>query len=297
MELRQIEHVVAVVDHGGFTRAAAALHLAQPSLSQSVARLEKELGVRLFDRAGRTVRLTEVGSAFIGPARRLLRQQSDLEATVASFTGLVTGTLDLVALSTLVADPLAPLLGEYRAAHPGVMVRITGPESTADLLDAVRDGRAEIGVTDLSEGTPDDLASVRIARQQILVVCPPGTQVPPSGAFSVRDLARADLLAGPPGTSTRALIEQAFRRAAVQPGIVLETSQREALVPLVLAGAGVTFLPEPSARDAAHRGAVVAPLSRPLHRTTGAVYRARALSPAGRAFVAALRDRGVVGRR
>ncbi len=168
MELRQIEHVVAVADHGGFTRAAAAVHIAQPSLSQSVARLEAELGVKLFDRIGRTVRLTEIGEAFIGPARRLLRQHADLTTTVASFGALLTGSLDIVALSTLVADPLAPLIGRYRGSHPAVVVRIAGPESTTDLLAAIRDGRAEIGITDITGAPIDGVTTRRLARQQIL---------------------------------------------------------------------------------------------------------------------------------
>ena len=74
MELRQVEHVIGVVEHGGFTRAAAALHISQPALSQSVRTLERELGSDLFVRAGRSVTLTAAGEAFLAPARRGLRR-------------------------------------------------------------------------------------------------------------------------------------------------------------------------------------------------------------------------------
>ena len=75
MELRQVEYVVGVAEHGGFTRAATALHVTQPALSEGVARLEAELGVELFHRVGRRVVLSAAGEAFLDPARRLLRDR------------------------------------------------------------------------------------------------------------------------------------------------------------------------------------------------------------------------------
>src|SRR6476469_5549333 len=106
MDLRQLEYVVAVVEHGGFTKAAAALHVAQPSLSQGVRGLERELGVELFERVGRSVAIDAAG--------RVLRDAAELRTASAAVTGLVTGRLDIVALPTLAVDPLARLIGEFR---------------------------------------------------------------------------------------------------------------------------------------------------------------------------------------
>src|SRR3954470_2587299 len=116
MELRQVEYVVAVVDHGGFTRAAAALHVTQPSLSSGVATLERELGVALFHRLGRRVALTSAGEAILAPAQRLLREAASVRDAVAGVAELVHGTLDLVSLPTLAAEPLAPMVGAFRSA-------------------------------------------------------------------------------------------------------------------------------------------------------------------------------------
>src|SRR5690348_7017626 len=124
MELRQVEYVLAVVDRGSFTKAAGAVHVSQPSLSDGIRRLESELGVRLFDRLGRSVELTDAGRAFVGPARQLLRDRAAVLESVAGVRGLETGTIDFVALSTLAADPLGRLVGRFREAHPGVVVRI-----------------------------------------------------------------------------------------------------------------------------------------------------------------------------
>src|SRR5512142_2900976 len=101
MELRQIEYVLAVVDEGGFTRAARALRVTQPSLSQGIRTLERELGVDLFRRLGRTVALTSAGEAFVAPARATLRDAAIARGAVAEVTEVLTGTLELVALPTL----------------------------------------------------------------------------------------------------------------------------------------------------------------------------------------------------
>src|SRR4051794_29436136 len=161
MDLRQLEYVVAVVDHGGFTRAADALMVAQPSLSQGVRTLENELGVDLFHRLGRRVALTAAGEALIDPARRMLRDAATTRAAVAAGAGLQAGRLDLAALPTLAVDPLAPLIGTFRAAHPGISVHVTEPEEGHVVSDLVRSGRVEVGLTDLpgptrSEGRGDD---------------------------------------------------------------------------------------------------------------------------------------------
>src|SRR6478735_3313424 len=127
MDPRQLEYVVGVVDHGGFTRAAEALHVTQPALSQGIARLEAELGVLLFDRVGRTALLTAAGQAVLEPARQVLRDLRVLRTSVAAVAGLDAGSLEVVALPTLAIDPLARLIGAFRRAHPNVTVRAEQP--------------------------------------------------------------------------------------------------------------------------------------------------------------------------
>lgn len=282
MDLRQVEYVVAVVDHGGFTRAAAALHVAQPSLSQGIRRLEAELGAPLFVRVGRTVRLSEAGEAFLGPARRLLRAAAIARDTVRSHAELRSGTLDVVALPTLVADPLAPLIARFRAQHPAVAVRVTEPTDPRHLLDLVWDGRCEVGITEAG-AERDGIAARPIADQELMAVLPPGTAAP--DRFTVEDLVAHPLVLGPTGTSARETVERALGRAGLALDAAVETAQREAIVPLVLQGAGATVLPAPSAEDAASRGAVVRSFAPPLVRSLALVHRVADLSPAARAFV------------
>jgi len=284
MELRHVEYVLAVIDHGSFTAGAAAVGVAQPSLSEGVRRLESELGVRLFDRIGRSVAVTDAGRAFEGPARSMLRQRATVLDAVGSVRALDTGTLDLVSIPTLAVDPLAPLVGRFRTLHPGVVVRVAEPEDASSLADQVADGHSEVGLTELPVHR-EDLVAITLARQEIVAVCPPGTTLPAPGRLPVSALAGMPLVATPPGKSTRDILDRALAAASVEPYIAVEISQREALVPLVLSGAGTTFLPRAMADTVGADGAVVARLVPALTRTIGLVHRANPLTPAARAFV------------
>ena len=133
MELRQVEYVLAVIEQGSFTAGADAAGVTQPSLSEGVRRLETELGVRLFDRVGRAVIVTDAGRAFEGPARRMIRERAVVLDAVGAVRELDAGTLDLVALPTLAVDPLASLVGRFRTLHPGVLVHVAAPEDASAL--------------------------------------------------------------------------------------------------------------------------------------------------------------------
>ncbi|MEO9224217.1 MAG: LysR family transcriptional regulator [Acidimicrobiales bacterium] len=288
MELRQVAYVVAAVDHGGFTRAAACIPVSQPSLSAGIRSLERELGVDLFARIGRGVRLTAAGEAFLGPARQILRDADTATEAVAAVAGLHAGHLDIVALPTLAIEPLVDLLATFHEAHPEVRVRVTDPQSAGDASAAVRTGAAEIGLVELPAGA--DLVEVALSDQEVLAVQPPESDHRrgrvATRRLPVRRLAGAAFVATPPGTSMRALIDEALDTAGVAADVAVETAHREALLPLVMAGAGTAFLPEPMARRAAEAGAVVSKLDPPIVRSVGLVHRSGPLSPAAAAFVA-----------
>src|SRR5258708_3755858 len=208
MDLRQLEYVVAVADEGGFTAGAAAVRVAQPSVSQAVRAVEAELGVELFHRVGRGAVPTAAGESFVAAARQVLRDVTGLTASVGAVRELTAGRLDLVALPTLAVDPLAPLVGRFRQAYPGVGVRLLDPGDAAAVRSIVRSGRAELGLVDLPV-TGDDLTVVPLGDQQLLAVCGPDTPSPKSGQVHLRDLATRSLVAPPEGTSTRRVIDAA----------------------------------------------------------------------------------------
>jgi DNA-binding transcriptional LysR family regulator len=282
MDLRRLGHFLAVADHGGFTRAAKAVFVSQPALSLAVRELEDELGTELFYRVGRQVRLTPAGRALLGPARQALRDVDTARAAVASVTGLLTGSLTLGSLPTLAADPLAGLVGRFRTAHPGVLVDLAAPEDTADLAGLLQTGECELG---LAEGAtlPAGLTTRELTRQRLLVILPPGTTQP--AQLAVGELGSLPFIAAPRGTSSRRLLDEALTSVGLSPSIAVVTAQREAILPLVLAGAGAALLPEPLARVAARLGAVVSDPRPPITRSIVLAHRAGALAPAARRFL------------
>ncbi|MFI5606460.1 LysR family transcriptional regulator [Amycolatopsis sp. NPDC051903] len=287
MERRQLQYFLAVVDHGGFTNAARRLHVAQPSLSHAVRGLEKELGGLLFHRLPHGAALTPAGEALVGPARRILRDLSTADASVREVLGLGGGTLDLASQTTLAVDPLARLLGRFRAAHPKVLVRVRAPETGSDVVGRVRDGQTEVGLVESGAETAG-LAGRDLAAQEVFAVLPADSPV--SEALPVTELAGLDLVTTPPGTATRWLVEEALRGTA-EPRVVVETEHRAMMVPLVLAGAGAALLPRAMAEDARRQGAVTVPLDPPLVRRGRMVWRPGPLSPAADRFLA-LADEG-----
>jgi DNA-binding transcriptional LysR family regulator len=283
MDLRRLRLFLAVVDEGGFTRAAQAEFVSQPSVSQAIRELEAEVGTPLFHRVGRGAVLTAAGEALVGPARQTLRDVDAARAAVAAVAGLDTGHLDLGALPTLAVDPLAPLVGAFRTARPGVSVRLSDAEGPAELASLVASGATELGVT-VTHTANDGLTTVALGPQEMLVVLPPGTPAG-RGPLPAADLAAHPIVATPRGTSTRELLDDAFAAARVQPQIAVVTAQREAVLPLVLAGAGATLLAEPVAANAARLGAVVVAMRPRVTRTVVAVHRDAPLSPAAGAFL------------
>jgi DNA-binding transcriptional LysR family regulator len=284
MELQQLRYALAVADEGSFTAAARVCFVAQPSLSQAVKTLERELGAPLFHRLGRRVTLTAAGDAFVPAARETLRALDTVRAGVAAVAGLVAGRLDLVALPTLAVDPVAPLVGWFRQAHPQVLVRLLQPDDLAGVVADVRSGAAELGLTE-APLAGERLVVHALGRQDVVAVLPPGSRRP-RGALPVARLAELPLVTLLRGTSSRRLLDDAFAAAGVTPAIAVETDQREALVPLVLAGAGATIVPRVMADTARRLGAVVVPLDPPITRVLALVHRAAPLSPAAAAFIA-----------
>jgi DNA-binding transcriptional LysR family regulator len=283
MDLRRLSLFLAVAEHGNFTRAAEAAYMSQPAVSLAVKELERELGAELFYRLGRQVTLTAAGEALVEPARQALRDVQVGAAAVAAVAGLSAGRLDLCCLPSLAAHPVAELIGRFRRSHPAVAVDMAAADDPADLVGLLRSGRCEVGVTEATM-TPADLQHYDLMKQALLVVMPPGA-ASYTRPISLRRLRSMPIVTTPVGTSTRRLVDESFAAAGVVPEVVVVTAQRDALLPLVIAGAGATLVPEPIAHQAAGQGAVIARPSPAVTRTVVLAHRTGPLAPAAAAFV------------
>ena len=285
MDERRLRYFLAVVDHGSVTDAARQLHVAQPSLSQAIRGFESELGVLLFHRVGRGLRLSPAGQALVGPARQVLRATEEARNAITGVTELRTGTLEIAALATLAVDPMATLIGRFRDRHPGVQVRVLEPENADGVGALVRDGACELGATHLPL-RDQQLVAHPLGEQELLLVLPPEAASKDDRPLGARQLAATPLVVSPPGTSTRMLLEQALAQVGATPRVAVETAAREAIVPLVLAGAGAALLPAALAREAQRRGATVRNARPKITRTVGLIHRQGTLSPAASTFLA-----------
>ena len=284
MDDRRLQYFLAVVDEGSVTRAAQRLQIAQPSLSQALRTFERELDVQLFHRVGRGLRLSVAGEALVGPARQILHAMNEARNAISGVVELRTGTIDIAALATLAVDPMATLIGRFRERHPGVQVNVLEPENADGVRALVRAGQCELGAAHLPL-PGDDLTVQPLGEQELLFVLPPDAEPEGERPLGARELAHTPLVVGPPGTSTRMLLEQALTAVGVTPQIAVQTAAREAIVPLVLAGAGTALLPAPLAHEAQRRGAIVRSAKPPITRAVGLIHRHGPLSTAARAFL------------
>jgi DNA-binding transcriptional LysR family regulator len=290
MDERRLRYFLAVAEEGGVTRAAERLQIAQPSLSQALRAFEAELDVELFHRVGRGMRLSSAGEQLVGPARQVLRAMDEARHAISGATELRTGKLELATLATLAVDPMASLIGRFRDRYPGIEVDVFEPETAVGVSALVREGACELGAAHLpipAEG----LIELPLGEQELLFVLPPrrGRRDRDERPLLARELAETPLVVAPRGTSTRMLLDQALEAVGVTPRIAVETAAREAIVPLVLSGAGAALLPAPLARDARRRGAIVRPSAPRIARQIGLVHRDGPLSAAARAFLGVAR--------
>ncbi|MGP4020315.1 LysR family transcriptional regulator [Saccharopolyspora sp. 5N708] len=284
MDLRLVEYFVAVIDHGSVTRAAQSLYIAQPSLSQAIRSLERQLGVQLFHRTGRHLVLTSDGEAFAEPARRILLDVDRARGAVQDVRAMDSGRLDIAALATLAAHPLPELAGEYRRRHPGVLLNIIDPGGSTRVVDEVRRGHAELGLTRLASAQhKSSLIAHELDTQEIVLA------LPPELAEALPDPVPLDAVAGIPlvleftDTTTRPLVDEVLD-TAVQT-VAVECANRQAIWDLVAHGAGATFLP----RHLAEReleGVVLRSTVPEIWHSVGFVHRPGPLSPAAEAFLA-----------
>lgn len=280
MELRRLRLFLAVADHGSFTGAAAAEYMTQASLTQAIRDFEREVGLQLFRRNGRHVVLTIAGETLVGPAREALAAFDACHASVTAITGLVSGRLDICCMAGLQAHPLADIVGMFRQRYPGVDVEIDAPDDQLEIGRLVASGRYDLGVS-VEGAIPSHVVLKQIAHREIQVVFPPGHESPEQ--VTNHELAALPLISTPNGAPriTKFLLENAGRA----PRIAVKVSDRSALIPLVLAGAGVALLPSSAAEFARRQGARVARCDSRLSERVFVFHRQGRLRPLAAAFL------------
>lgn len=285
MDVRQLRYFLAVVDHGSVNKAAAALYVAQPSLSQAIRALERDLGIDLFRRVGRRLVLTGAGEALIGPARQVVRVLATARASVTEVGDLKTGRVEIAAMPSQSVEPLARIIKAVTERHPGLSMSVRAAFTAEDVIDEVRSGRTELGLLGTSEPLQDARVHVRqCGRQRFVLVCPADGPFAQDTVVRHEDLTGQRLIVGQPGTGMRRVVDE-IRAGGVDLTEVVETEHREAILPLVLGGVGIAVLAESWAPLASQAGALVLVLEPARYLHLALVTGLGELTPAASAFL------------
>lgn len=245
MDLLQLRYFQAVARREHLSQAAAELRVAQPSLSRAIARLEADLGVPLFDRVGRGLRLNRFGAGFLRRVDRALRELDDARRELDDATGLNHGSV-AVAAETLLT--LTGVITEFRAAHPGVDIRLYQSDA-ATMARQLRTGEVDLCVASQPLPGPD-LRTRELLREDVLLGVPQGHRLAGRERVRLDDIAGEPFVTTRPGYWPRELTDRLFAAAGRQPEYVCESDEPGATGYLISAGLGVGLVPEYSLRAA-----------------------------------------------
>lgn len=288
-DLAPLRAFLAVTREGGFSAAARALHLTQPTVSMQIRRLEEEWGERLFEREGRRVRPTPAGAHLAAAAEEVVRAAENLTGAARDLRDVRAGDLQI---GTTDVASIYVLPRAYRAFlehYPAVDLSVT-VDGTLPLLDALREGRIELAVATLPVPGVEWETAV-VDRDPLFPILP--RRHPLAGRKRIRpeELADTPMIAFKENSVTRREVDRAFAGAGVRPRVAMEISSPEAIKKLVEVGLGFAVLPERSVRAEIAAGRLASPALAGvrLERRIGVVrLRGRYLSPAARAFLAIL---------
>jgi LysR family hydrogen peroxide-inducible transcriptional activator len=287
MEFHQLRYFCAVAEAGSFSRAAEQSHVSQPSLSQQIMKLEDELGTRLFDRLGRSVRLTETGQAFLPRARAVLRELEAARGDVAEQKDSVGGSVTIGVIPTVAPYFLPQRLTWFSRKFPQVRLTVV-EEITPVLLDQVRASKVDLAILALPI-RGHEFETFPLLAERLFAALPPGHKLAKRPSLSLKDLRAQPFLLLRDGHCFRDTAVAACDRARLHPQIVFESGQFSSLLSMVGAGMGVSIVPE-MAVDKKSRCRFVRIDDPAAARTIGAVIlRGRFLSRALHAFLSHLR--------
>ncbi len=241
MEVHQLRYFCAVAHYGTFTRGSEIEHVAQPSLSQQILKLEAELGARLFDRLPRSAKLTVFGKAFLPKAERILRELEEAKTELRDMSGNEKGEVVVGIIPTIAAYLLPRLLNGFTVRHPSITITIL-EDITPTLLQRLRDGTIDMAVVALPIAG-SELASVELFKEKFYAVLPENHRLASRALITLTQLNREPFLLLKEGHCFRDGLIAACRKVRMSPSVVFESGQFATILAMVSAGMGVSAVP------------------------------------------------------
>jgi len=251
LEIAQLEAFILAADLGSFRRAADYLHLSQPSLSARIHSLEQELGVSLFHRMGRGVRLTEMGKLFLGYGEKTLSTLNQGKEAINSAMNASGGILNMASARNIGTYTMPSMLDKFRQAYPGINVHINIGRSS-DVLQMVLNEEVHLGLSRALNHP--DILTIHLYDEEIVLTTNPNHPFAVKGMASIYDVAREPLILYDRESSYFVLINETCRAAGISPRVEMTLDSIEATKHLVELDMGISFLPKSGVKDELERG-------------------------------------------
>ncbi|HEY0703092.1 MAG TPA: LysR substrate-binding domain-containing protein [Candidatus Acidoferrales bacterium] len=288
MEVNQLRYVCAIADTGNFSRAAERCKIAQPSLSQQVQKLEDDLGVKLFDRLGRSIRLTEAGRAFIPRARAILEQMEAARTSAADKNADLHGSVAVGVIPTVAPYLMPGYTASFAKKYPDAKLRIV-EDTTSVLVAGLRDLSIDVAILALPL-RHKDLELFPIRTERLFAVLRKGHPRASAKSLALKDLRGESFVMLRDGHCFRDLSLDTCTRARITPNIAFESGQFSSLLGMVAAGIGVSLVPEMAIDRNAGCRYVRLSDAQATRTIVAAVVRGRSFNRVQQAFVSGIRE-------
>lgn len=244
MELRQLQYAVQIAAEKNFSRAAEKLHIAQPSLSQQLSKMEKELGVLLFQRSTNSVELTYAGSQFVEKAQRILDTVEQLRKEMEDISQMRKGKLVVGSLPITGSHILPLVLPVFQSRYPEIEIVLT-EDTSAHLEELTAQGKTDLSMLSLPL-LDSSLSCEVLFEEEVCLAVPPSHPLShtPDANVALEQLADEPFIVLKRGQGFRQIAVDLCAQAGFAPKIVFESSNIETVQSLVAAGMGVAFVPE-----------------------------------------------------
>jgi LysR family cyn operon transcriptional activator len=242
MQLRQFQYLLAVAEHGNFTRAAEALHVSQPALSQQILQIEERLGVALLDRSGRSVTVTDAGQAYIAHVKRALYELESGRRAIDDVRDLSRGLLRLAMTPTFTAYIAGTLVADFHARYPGVRVEIR--EMSMDTIAAaVAADDVDLGIAFRLTRAPE-VECVPMFMEKLCVVVSDKHPWAERNAIDVQDIAQMKLALLSASFATRSHIDRYLQHHQLAPEVAIDANTITAVLEVVKHSNLASILPD-----------------------------------------------------
>ncbi|OKH86167.1 LysR family transcriptional regulator [Mycobacterium sp. ST-F2] len=245
MELRQLEYFLAVAGEMNFSRAAQRAHVVQSALSMSIGKLEKELGVELFDRSKQQIKITPAGELFREHARRVIHTAQLAKDSLSDYRGELSGTVDLGSLVSFGTLDVPKVLGDFHRTYPFVQIRLRQSQTgSAAYLSAIAEGSLDLALVSAPERFPSKLQMQLMCQEPMVFVCRRDHSLAHRDHVGIAELADEDLIGFPIQFGLRRLVEAAFAAANVTARTAHEVALEYSVAArLVRHGLGTIIMP------------------------------------------------------